>query len=249
MPRKYNNKKRNYKNRRNYRKKRSFNRYRKGKFTALHAKQLGGFPDAAFVKVRHTKTFILAPGIVGDAVASFTYYGNYPQAPFKTASTIGVVPTAADIPINYQTWSNIYSRQMTLACKITVRAVAGENDGATASTQNALIASDHEGAGFPGPFTIQQISGNPYNKTRVMTAISAQQSMYMKRYMKSTRMFGTKLDLTDHSSSSAIGSLPAQLWYYTYQVNTLDQSSDPYLYMQVVATYYIKFFERKNELA
>ncbi len=217
--------------RKKYRKRRS-NR-RKGRYRGRRMKKRNRMsyrinrsiinPDTQYVKLRlyHTEN------ILGAVVDGFVVNANSLFDPLSTLSSAQ--------PDGFDQWAAMYSHYEVTGCAIKYEIINHQNAQVRFAIQPTLTNVN------PG---ISAIAGNPYGKTRTVSAQNAHGIMIMKHFMRTKKLFGRTT--ASINFAAPITANPSKLWFWQIRMNSTNGTTTLDLQIIVTMTFYCKFFERST---
>lgn len=191
-----------------------------------------GIPDRTLMKFRYT-TFLQLDGLPSQV---YYFRGNSLFDP--DFSGIGGQPTGLD------QWANFYNKYKVYASKIQVTFLAAAT---TAPSGNCMVSvtPTTNDSYIPDYSVIPTI---PYSRTRMLTPVSAGGNpVYIKNYIGTKKVTGD--NSLDDLYESDIGNNPSSEWYWMIRGDTVDQTTNVSIDIQVTVTYYCELFDRVDLLA
>jgi len=229
MPRKPNKNRgkprRNKNNKRGRRNRRGGNRFEQGANTAIEKSLMA---DTTLVKLRWS--FIDGAPYTGAGELFFS--GNSIFDP-------GIGISAGQNPVGYVQWENFYSKYRVLSSSVSMRVMAAD---ASDTAAYVTIFPCNNNTGVANAIDAQ---GQPYVKKGYYNIQSGMSKANLGNHMKTSKIFGQKSILNDDDYAAPFGSVPANEWYWIF--NVFDPSgagSNGYLY-DICVTYHVLLFDRR----
>jgi hypothetical protein len=184
---------------------------------------LGGFPDRVMTTLRYTSfhTFTSTTG----SVVTYRFAGNSCYDPDQTGT--------GGQPVNYDDFTAHYLRYRVIASRCTTVSYAPSST--TSGVQNYVLYPQNSTAASDVPTA----AGQPYSISTVCHPIPT----VVSQFATTQKIVGRNPRTTD-ALGAQYNADPADLWYWTFNVQTVDGQSTSSAYYQIVLDYQVEFFDR-----
>lgn len=213
-------------------------RARGAKVTTLVNKYNSLWPDVTYAKLKYFETFeFKLPATTAPMVQ--VYRGNSIYDPDLTGS--------GHQPYGYDVYGGMYKSYYVLGSSISLRCTMGSaTNEKTSSVRFYVVPLD-----VTTPLGQTQGTDTTYGETpRIKTATGTyygHNPVYLKHYAHTGTVFGLKPNLINSTAdfSALVSANPASEWYWHIYAHTIDTAATASTtYVEVMMTYYVKFFTR-----
>lgn len=215
--------KRKYKKRKSFRRqprKRGRRRRRRGAMTYSKIRTIG-LPDQTYVKLRyHT---ILNEGAIAEATHIFSMNSLFDPD----------VTGIGSQPMGFDQWKNFYTHYQVLGSSIKVIAL-------NAALSNAVVCV--RPANTSVPVLINSAIELPYSRYRWMGNQNGQNRTIIKNYMSVKKMEARNTNSINFTAPITASPSSQKFWHVSFASN--DRVSAVAMDLDVLITYYVKFFRR-----
>lgn len=184
------------------------------------------FPDKIFVKLPYATLLSRAPGAITD---EYSFRGNSCYDPDYTG--------VGSQPVGFDQYSELYNEYRVMSSRISIEIVNNIASGMNVT----LMAST--GAAGSGSFIGS--SQQPYTKYKFAGGTSSSNKIYIKNFMKSSKMWGRPVK-TEDNFAALINANPVNEWFWVFEAVSSNASTNLSYDMLVRIIYYVEFSSRKT---